>query len=785
MIRLNKSCPVVLSNASEITVTEQSEQDHQGVAEFELQSAHLEEQDLGEIPSIPQPQKQSLNQQAQFFSDENVEQQEKGTHPVEGSESQPNYVQNIISTLSSSPYYTNSREFMKSVVEYKRQTKRHKLTNQKPIRGRVRNFAMDRARIHDDNSLAPSCIITANKNLLDDPQTKQTLSEQQDDGGLVASGSHLGERIEARPGLLNLIEHFRDNPEHQIGDLSLNNQNASASLLQQEPSLSLAPFSFQTADLYQPNQFSNSVYLGGGGRASEPILAFDALRNLVSDPDTLHRLGNLRSTITDGQSTFPVVNNMPDLFEPHPLCQDHRKLTKKPRTQKRRRTNYRERTSSGTSPSTSLDSQHMSPGNSHGNVEEERKYKGVIKQNSKWRARVCHQGKTVTVGLCNTPEEAARTYDEALIMIKGPKIARDKTNFPLQQYQHTIQKWENQQLEQYKKLMSESKLPALKTTKQDFLSEARTTKSVVDVGDYKPFSTVPPNGFRPVVTWPPKPHNQELRFANLMLHPEVVKIQRQVLDEWKSQDRPVIEVENVIQGASENFNKDLIPTMIDQLQDLLQINSREEMLSCQLPQRYLNIRDDLVELFKVEEDDKRVELRGKLGVRARVDLRPGTVLGVLRGFMFKKEAYLSTIMQAEQHGVVSIELLDYKSTQYGHDVEVVGDSRLCFMLTQYCYGNLLAEVNDPHVDVFNLNEGEYVQDNWGDQQPQLVAAPNADVLHFQIAGFPVPVMVVTKSISTSEELLYCYGWPYWGQMKTMQSRYKNMINESEFKDQNS
>jgi hypothetical protein len=47
-------------------------------------------------------------------------------------------------------------------------------------------------------------------------------------------------------------------------------------------------------------------------------------------------------------------------------------------------------------------------------------FKGVVRHQGKWMARIKHAGKGIYLGIFSTPEEASQAYDEAAKRIAGP-----------------------------------------------------------------------------------------------------------------------------------------------------------------------------------------------------------------------------------------------------------------------------------------------------------------------------------------------------------------------------
>ena len=58
-------------------------------------------------------------------------------------------------------------------------------------------------------------------------------------------------------------------------------------------------------------------------------------------------------------------------------------------------------------------------------------YRGIHKKCHKYRASIKHEGKLLYLGSADTPEEAARLYDEAAVELYGEFAV---TNFPMEDY---------------------------------------------------------------------------------------------------------------------------------------------------------------------------------------------------------------------------------------------------------------------------------------------------------------------------------------------------------------
>eukprot|EP01025_Chloroclados_australasicus_P035421 TRINITY_DN36071_c0_g1_i1.p1 TRINITY_DN36071_c0_g1~~TRINITY_DN36071_c0_g1_i1.p1 ORF type:complete len:287 (+),score=14.63 TRINITY_DN36071_c0_g1_i1:31-891(+) len=214
--------------------------------------------------------------------------------------------------------------------------------------------------------------------------------------------------------------------------------------------------------------------------------------------------------------------------------------------------------------------------------------------------------------------------------------------------------------------------------------------------------------------------------------------------------------------------------MVDQLYTIFNINSQIELEMLQLPYRYLNIYDDMLEIRKISETDPRYQMRGRAGVFTTCPIQQGTVLGMMRGLMFKTEELQKIILHLYDRRVMPIEEADMSMMSYLYEMNMFYEG-LHLSVCQLGYGNLLSEVNDPHINPYELSESEYSHNNWGAATQNQFEEPNVDILYFLIAGFPIPVMVSTKDISEGQELLTCYGTNHWTNMKIINARYKQPI----------
>lgn len=188
---------------------------------------------------------------------------------------------------------------------------------------------------------------------------------------------------------------------------------------------------------------------------------------------------------------------------------------------------------------------------------------------------------------------------------------------------------------------------------------------------------------------------------------------------------------------------------------------------------------DALELFIIDETDRRVSLRGRRGVRARKPLKEGTFLGVYRGTAmlhstFKKwkisssppttnpiayelmiDSYTASTTVynvgkwALEHGIQSPIISRTKPNENTLDVSAAGE------------GNILSYINDPHIDPL------------GDSIESL--AENAAMCEVTLAGWPFLVMFATRAIATGEEILYSYGDAFWEYVEEHTLRLKHWL----------
>lgn len=57
-------------------------------------------------------------------------------------------------------------------------------------------------------------------------------------------------------------------------------------------------------------------------------------------------------------------------------------------------------------------------------------FKGVHAQDGRWRARITYRGRQLSLGLHDTPEDAARAYDKAACDLYGPGAWMNATHRP-------------------------------------------------------------------------------------------------------------------------------------------------------------------------------------------------------------------------------------------------------------------------------------------------------------------------------------------------------------------
>ena len=174
-----------------------------------------------------------------------------------------------------------------------------------------------------------------------------------------------------------------------------------------------------------------------------------------------------------------------------------------------------------------------------------------------------------------------------------------------------------------------------------------------------------------------------------------------------------------------------------------------------------------VEMFTVKKYDRRVALRGQLGVRCKKDKRAAiparTILGPYAAYVCTEAEHAVRKFRpppgsgsgsggARGDAATPVEALEEElnhlmfETMFDNTrgTEVGGVKML---VDAYGYGGFAAAVNDPTIDP---SDG-----------PERIAEPNVALVEVLVHGFPFMMHVSLRAIEPGEELLCCYGQGYW------------------------
>jgi hypothetical protein len=174
-----------------------------------------------------------------------------------------------------------------------------------------------------------------------------------------------------------------------------------------------------------------------------------------------------------------------------------------------------------------------------------------------------------------------------------------------------------------------------------------------------------------------------------------------------------------------------------------------------------------VEMFTVKKYDRRVALRGQLGVRCKKDKRAAiparTILGPYAAYVCTEAEHAVRKFRpppgsgsgsggARGDAATPVEALEEElnhlmfETMFDNTrgTEVGGVKML---VDAYGYGGFAAAVNDPTIDPSD--------------SPERIAEPNVALVEVLVHGFPFMMHVSLRAIEPGEELLCCYGQGYW------------------------